>query len=97
VKSKRASGKRGETSHACPNGGLPRRLKGVARSHARAARERGRQWDATRSRVLIRLDKSGLVGRLTISKIAPLNLNLFLVTLEAGETGVPKGSVHSSA
>ena len=38
---------RGDVSRS-PNGGLPRRLEGVARSHARAARERGRKWDATR-------------------------------------------------
>ena len=36
--------------------------------------------------------KSELARRLEISKIASLNLNLFLVTLEAGEAGVPKGS-----
>ena len=41
--------------------------------------------------------KSELARRLEISKIASLNLNLFLVTLEAGEAGVPKGSAHSSA
>ena len=36
--------------------------------------------------------KSELARRLEISKIASLNLNLFLVTLEAGEAGLPKGS-----
>ena len=35
--------------------------------------------------------KSELARRLEISKIASLNLNLFFVTLEAGEAGVPKG------
>ena len=55
MKNKCASGTRGETYHARPNGGLPRRLEGVARSRARAAREKGRKWDAARSRVLMRL------------------------------------------
>ena len=50
MKSNRTSGTRGRTYHA---GELPRRMEGVARSHAREARERGRKLDAARSRVFM--------------------------------------------
>ena len=52
MKSNRASGTRGRTYDA---GELPRRMEGVARSHARDEHERGRKWDAARSRVFMRL------------------------------------------
>ena len=57
----------------------------LARSHAGSLRSSGSPY------------KSELAHRLEISKISSLNLNLFLVTLEAGEAGVPTGSAHSSA
>ena len=59
--------------------------RSLARSHAGSLRSSGSPY------------KSELARRLEISKISSLNLNLFLVTLEAGEAGVPKGSAHSSA
>ena len=99
MKSQRSSGKRGKTSHPRPNGGLPRRLEGVARSHARAARERGkgrrslaRSHAARKARHTDSPYKSEPARRLEISKIVPPNLNLFLVTLEESErSGDSKG------
>ena len=54
--------------------------RSLARSHAGSLRSSGSPY------------KSELARRLEISKISSLNLNLFLVTLEAGEAGVPKES-----
>ena len=52
MKSNRTSGTRGQTYHA---GEFSRRMEGVARSHAREARERDRKWDAARSLVFMRV------------------------------------------
>ena len=75
-----------------------RELRGVTREqHAKGVASGTPLVRAFSSGSLRSPYKSELARRLEISMIASLNLIPFLVTLEVGEAGVPKGSAHSSA